>query len=240
MLKRFITNNSIINNKVIITDEEHNHLNNVLRLKVGDEIIVTCFDEYDYICKIISITKKQTECTILDKVKNEHNPKGKIDVWQALIKNDKMSLLTQKLNEIGIKNLFLFESKFQTVKPSENKQDKLQKISNQSTKQCRRSLPLMVSKVFSFADMINEIKSYDYVIFANETETKNKLNKIITELHINKRIAIIVGSEGGFDKDEIESIINAGAHSISLGNRILRAETASICLASFVSFVIGN
>ena len=54
MLKRFITNNSIINNKVIITDEEHNHLNNVLRLKVGDEIIVTCFDEYDYICKIIN------------------------------------------------------------------------------------------------------------------------------------------------------------------------------------------
>ena len=99
-------------------------------------------------------------------------------MWQALIKNDKMSLLTQKLNEIGVRNLLLFESKFQTVKASENKQDKLQKISIQSTKQCKRSVPLNVGKIYKFNEMLDVLKNYDYIIFANETEETKKINEI--------------------------------------------------------------
>lgn len=240
MCKRFVIDNNILSNKLIINGEEHNHLANVLRLKCGEKIIVTCGDEYDYYCVIDSISKKETQCTVVDKVVNTHNPCGKIDVWQALIKNDKMSLLTQKLNEIGVRNLLLFESKFQTVKASENKQDKLQKISMQSTKQCKRSIPLNIGKIYKFNEMLDVLKNYDYIIFANETEETKKINEIINDIDLTKSIAIIIGSEGGFDRAEIIAIEEIGAISVSLGNRILRAETASIALASFVSFAIGN
>lgn len=240
MCKRFVIDNIISSSKLIINGEEHNHLANVLRLKSGEKIIVTCGDAYDYYCVIDSIGKKETQCTVVDKVVNTHNPRGKIDVWQALIKNDKMSLLTQKLNEIGVRNLLLFESKFQTVKASENKQDKLQKISIQSTKQCKRSIPLNVGKIYKFNEMLDVLKNYDYIIFANETEETKKINEIIKDIDLTKSIAIIIGSEGGFDQAEITAIEEIGATSVSLGSRILRAETASIALASFVSFAIGN
>ena len=140
---------------------------------------------------IDSIGKKETQCTVVDKVVNTHNPRGKIDVWQALIKNDKMSLLTQKLNEIGVRNLLLFESKFQTVKASENKQDKLQKISIQSTKQCKRSIPLNVGKIYKFNEMLDVLKNYDYIIFANETEETKKISEIINDIDLTKSIAKI-------------------------------------------------
>ena len=88
--------------------------------------------------------------------------------------------------------------------------------------------------------MLDVLKNYDYIIFANETEETKKINEIIKDIDLTKSIAIIIGSEGGFDQAEITAIKEIGAISVSLGSRILRAETASIALASFVSFTIGN
>lgn len=241
MYKRFWLNEKINGDTFEIKDEEHNHISNVLRLKIGDKIIVTCSDNYDYLCEILEITKKVTTCKVLSIDVNQHNPIFNIDVFQALIKNDKMSLITQKLNELGVKNLILFETNNQTVKPSDNKQEKLQKVSDQSAKQCKRSISMKVSNVISFKEMIELLKNYDLVIFANETEHCTQLNRLISVILGNaKNIAIIIGSEGGFEPNEIDKIINAGATSVSLGRRILRAETASIALASFVSFLVDN
>ncbi len=239
MYKRFVVEGEV-KDKINISGEEHNHLSNVLRLKVGDKIIVTNGTEFDYICKILTIEKKSTLCEVVSKERNTHNPNKTIDVYQALIKNDKMSLLTQKLSEVGASNLILFETKFQTVKPSENKKDKLQKISDQSSKQCKRSIPLKVSEIITFKEMLNMINNYDLAIFANETEGTVRLSEMVEKIKNHSKIAVIIGSEGGFDKSDIEQIIKAGAISVSLGNRILKAETASMTLASFVSFCSNN
>jgi len=240
MYKRFVSNSVPENNTFTLIDDEHNHLANVLRLKTGDTIIVTCGDEFDYVCVILEITKKYTSCSIIEKVKNIHNPQKQIDVFHALIKNDKMSIVTQKLSELGVSTLYLFESKFQTVKASENKKEKLQKISNQSSKQCKRSLPMIVEDILPFNKMLDIIKNYEIVLFANETESAKQLNTLSVELMTKNKIAIIIGSEGGFERTEIDKIIDRGAISLSLGSRILRAETASIALSGFVSFITNN
>ncbi len=240
MYRRFVVEQPIVGNSVLLTGDEHNHAANVMRLKIGDKIIVTCNDEYDYICDVEEISKKTTTCRVVSKAINEHNPSAVIDVFQSLIKNDKMSILVQKLSELGIANLRLFETKFQTVKPSENKKDKLQKISNQSAKQCKRSLFMTVHDAISFCKMLQDLSNYDIVLFANECEESAMLNQICNHLQRDKKIALIIGSEGGFDKSEIDRIIAAGAKSVSLGKRILRAETASIALAGFVSIMLNN
>jgi len=240
MYKRFIIEQPIVGDSVILTGDEHNHATNVMRLKIGDKIIVTCNDEYDYICDVKEISKKATTCRVVSKVINEHNPSVVIDVFQSMIKNDKMSILVQKLSELGVANLRLFETKFQTVKPSENKKDKLQKISNQSAKQCKRSLFMTVHDTISFDMMLQGLSNYDIVLFANECEGSATLNQICNQLQRNNKIALIIGSEGGFDKTEIDRIIASGAKSVSLGKRILRAETASIALAGFVSMMVNN
>ena len=148
-----------------------------------------------------------------------------------------MSLIVQKLSELGATSLVPFESEFITSKDSKNKQGKLQEIANQSIKQCRRSIPLKVQKTLSFDEMINSLKPFDKIIFANEKETSKSLNDTLKELKETDNVAIIIGSEGGFSDKEISAISKlTNAISISLGSRILRAETASIFLTGLVLY----
>ena len=160
-------------------------------------------------------------------------------VFQALVKSDNMNLIIQKLTELGVKDFYPFESEFITSKDKFGKTDKMQEVSNQSIKQCKRSIPMIVHNTLSFKDMLSVISEYDVIIFANECEKKDKL-EISTELLKNKSVAIVVGSEGGFSESEISSLKNIGAKSITMGKRILRAETATIALTSVVMFAMGE
>lgn len=236
-IRRFFVNKSDIeNNQVTLREQEHNHLKNVLRLKVGDEIIVVCSDEYDYHCVISSIDKNKTQATITEKTINVYNPNKSVTVYQALTKKDAMSNLVQRLTELGITTFIPLQTKNIVAKNSANKLTKLQLISNQSVKQCKRSVPTKVKDCIKFKDMITDLGSYDIVLFANETESDNNRNVYdILKGNSYNNVAIIVGSEGGFDIDEIQSLKELdNVQSISLGKRILRVETATIALTAIV------
>lgn len=238
-MKRFYVNKELqVNSRVTIEGIEHNHISNVMRLKVNDEIILVCGDNYDYLARIIDISKGKTIVEILSKDVNNANPRSDVTVFQALVKSDNMSLIVQKLTELGVKTFIPFESEFITSKDKYNKCQKLQEISNQSIKQCKRSIPMKIENTKSFKEMIEDLHNYDLVIFANECEHSFDLKSIFLEN--NKKIALIIGSEGGFSKQEIEMLVNNGVKSISMGNRILRAETASISLTAVVMYLIGE
>jgi len=238
-MKRFFVNRQLnINENFTIEGIEHNHIKNVMRMQVGDNIILVCGDEFDYIATIIAMSKGETKVFITAREENVHNSDSNVTVFQALVKSDNMSLIVQKLTELGVKKFVPFESEFITSKDKFGKVNKLQEISNQSIKQCKRSIPMNVVETMSFAKMCEELKNYDLIIFANECEK----SKCLKDLIFNKtqNIAIIVGSEGGFSSQEIEKLITAGANSITLGKRILRAETACIALSSVVMCLLGE
>lgn len=238
-MKRFFVDKELNNVKSIKIDGiEHNHIKNVMRMQIGDEIILVCGDEYDYSARIVAMSKGDTTVEILGKENNIYNPISNVTVFQALVKSDNMALIVQKLTELGIKDFVPFESEFITSKDKYGKSKKLQDISNQSVKQCKRSIPMHIHDVQSFNDVLEELKDYDKIIFANECERTYKLSEI--EFQKSDKIAIIVGSEGGFSGGEIDKLIDAGAMSITLGRRILRAETASIALSSVVMFKMGE
>ena len=237
-MKRFLSSNKE-NNCFIIENTEHNHLKNVLRQMPGDEIEVVGFDEFVYVCKIKEIAKNFTIAEILEKKLCFANPKKDLTVFQALVKNDNMSLIVQKLSEIGVSTLIPFESEFITAKDSKNKQGKLQEIANQSIKQCKRSIPMMVENTISFKDLLKIFENFDVVLFANEQETISPVKDVLNNLteREKKKIALIVGSEGGFsvrEVDELKKLNNV--KSFTLGKRILRAETASIMLSGIVLY----
>lgn len=236
-MRRFLAE-KINNDRVVLEGIEHNHLKNVLRLKEGDEVVVVCGDEYDYICKIEKISKGDTILKVVDKVENKYNPSSDVTVFQALTKNDNMTLIVQKLTELGVKTFIPFESQFITSKDKYSKREKLQSISNQSIKQCKRSIAMNVLDTMSFNSMIKSLTGYDLVIFANETEKTQNLSKI--KFNKTSKVALIIGSEGGFSDEECAKIIEAGGVSVSLGRRILRAETASIGLTSVVMCMMGE
>ena len=232
-MKKFFAENK--GNYLEINGEELKHLA-VLRCEIGEEIICFCNDIYEYLCKIKEITKKFAICEVKSKQICRANPKKNIVLFQGLPKLDKLEFITQKATELGINKIIPFESDFTIAKPNLNKIERLKKISSEACKQCGRSIPIEICEPIKFKVMLDLINQYDLVLFANETEK----NISDIDLNNNQNIAIIVGSEGGFSKREIESLINKNVTQMGLGQRILRTETASVILCGLVSYLTKN
>lgn len=221
-------------NLIKLEDDEHNHLKNVLRLNVNDQVKVVCGDEFNYYCKVCEINKKDSVLKVEKKELNTANPKVNLTCYMALIKNDNLTLVVQKLTELGCSNFVPFESAYTVNKDKGTKTEKLITVTKQSLKQCGRSIPMNISETKNILKLDNMLKAHDLIIFANETEKSSNLNTVLAKNSNAKNIAIIVGCEGGFNNEEIKYLLAHGAKSISLGNRILRAETAAIMLTSIV------
>lgn len=248
MEKRFFVEKDKISDKFITLDnDEHMHLSKVLRLRVGDT--VECFYNGSDIleCVIKEITKNSSVLEIVSSKPCVQNPNLSVSLFQALPKLDKLELITQKLTELGVSEIIPFASKFCIAKENANKIERLKKIVVSACKQCGRTKLVDVKDVLKFEKMLESLNQYDLVIFANECEKSKSLNEVMKEqkeclaqkLQNNSlKVAYIVGSEGGFDKDEIEKI-SQKAFSITLGNRILRAETAGIVLGGIICYELG-
>jgi len=208
---------------------------NVVRCHLGEHILCYGENNLDYICEVVSIDKKCAKAKIINKQKNTKNPKINITMYQGMVKGEKADLIVQKLTELGITNLFFFESEFTVAKGNNNKIDRLIKISKEACKQCGRSIPLNIGEYPKFESMIKSLSQYDIILFANEKDTFRNLKDIKNY----KNIAIIVGSEGGFSDNEISQINSLNAVSFGLGERILRAETACIATASIIGYILG-
>ncbi len=233
----FIEKDNIIDDIILLPKEETLHMSKVLRQRVGER--VKCFyDGSDYFdCEILSIDKSSSKLKILGKSKCLANPQKHITLFQGLPKLDKLELITQKLTELGISEITPFNSKFCIAKDNPNKMQRLNKIAISACKQSGRTQVLKINNTINLSNI--DFSKYDLVLFANEKEKLTKINQFSSQISKAKSIAYIVGSEGGFSDDEIE-FLSGKSNSFSLGDRILRTETASISIGAYISFVGEN
>ena len=225
------------NGQVVLEGDEFNHLKNVLRLGVGAEILVSLGDENDYACEVQKMDKRSAVCKIIGKKVCAGNPKKNLVLFQAVTKREKFEFIVQKATEIGVSKVVPFISQHVIAKVTENKMDRLNAIAINACKQCERTIPPEISEVKTFDEVLNCFKDCDVVLFANERAEKSDKQK---DLMKAQNIAIIVGSEGGFDAKEKDKFTAAGATTVSLGKRILRCETASVAMMSLVSILSEN
>lgn len=235
MMRRFFGRKS--GDEILIEGEEYNHLKNVLRMSVGDEILVSLNDENEYACEVVKMTKGTAVCKINGQQVCAGNPKKNIVLFQAITKREKFELIVQKATELGVSRIVPFVSEHVIAKVTENKIDRLKSIAINACKQCERTIVPVIDKCMTFDEVIDSFKDFDFVLFANERADQGARPHGIVDA---KNLAIIVGSEGGFSSKEKDKFIAAGATTISLGNRILRAETASIVLTGLISVLTGN
>lgn len=221
---------------VEIDGEEHNHIANVMRFKVGDDIILIADDEFDYYGTITEIKKNATIVNVTRKVQNQANPNIEITAFVAMNKREPMTLIVRMLSELGVTNFVPIITKWTLSQDITDKMDRYQKIANQSAKQCRRSKTMKVEKPIKLAKAVELFKDFDIVYFAYENEDLQKMQADKNA----KKVAFVVGPVAGFDRDEAEQITKAGAISISLGKRILKADTATIMLASLITDTYDN
>ena len=247
MPKFFVKSNQINDNKVIIIGEDVNHIKNVLRLNIDDNIQVCNLDtKVNYTCGISKLNADNIECIIFNEINSNAESNIHINIFQGIPKSDKMELVIQKCVELGANEITPVEMKRCVVKINDKDKAKKilrwQKISEVAAKQCGRDIVPKINDVTNIKNICNLIKEYDIVLLAYESEEENTLRNELLKLKGNKflKIAVIIGPEGGIDKEEVDSLKENGAKVITLGKRILRTETVAFVLVSIIMYELGD
>lgn len=234
-MRRFFADE--VNQKNIkISGEEANHIKNALRMKPGDEFIAIDGSGTDYTCVISSIDK-DVFADIIKRDKNLAEPDIKVTLYQAYPKSAKMNDIVDKAVELGVYAIVPFLSK-RCVKRPDGQGEKLTKVALSAAKQSGRSIVPQVSDVKSFEEALKLMKDRELLIACYEEEKNNALSDAL-KTHA-KDIGIVIGSEGGFESEEIEKMKNNGAVVVTLGRRILRTETAGIAVLAACFYEKGQ
>ena len=203
MSKFFVENNQINNDKITIIGESYNHIKNVLRLKVNDEIqICDIKTKKNYLCKIESFNKDYIECTIINELEKDTEPNVYINIFQGIPKADKMEWIIEKCTEIGVSEFTPTKMERCVVKIENNAIDKKlnrwQKIAQSASMQSGRNNIPKIEKIIDFNEIFDLVKDYDIILVAYENEKEITLKSELKNIKNNEnlKVAIIIGPEG--------------------------------------------
>ncbi|MBQ2815878.1 MAG: 16S rRNA (uracil(1498)-N(3))-methyltransferase [Clostridia bacterium] len=232
MYNFFVNDECRQGDRYIITGADHNHIKNVLRMKVGDTILVSANGKSD-LCEIETIDNDEIIAPIIEEDYQNTELPLEIHLFQGLPKSDKMELIIQKAVELGVYSITPIEMKRCIIKlddkKKKSKQARWQAISESAAKQSKRNTIPEINEIISYKAALNAAKELDLLLVPYENEDGILSTKeALKELKNAKSVGIIIGPEGGFDEGEIDAAKDAGGRIISLGKRILRTETAAI------------
>ena len=252
MPKFFVKEEQINNQEIKIQGTDVNHIKNVLREKLGSELII-CNEKtgQDYLCEIKEIKEENIICNIKEKLLNNVESNIKVTIMQGLPKADKMELIIQKSVELGVNNIIPIEMKRCVVKLKDKdkikKIERWQKISVVAAKQSGRNIIPEINQVENLKNICETFENYDIVLLAYENEKENTIKNELRQLkekNQNKnedvKIAILIGPEGGIAEEEVEIARKKGAKIITLGKRILRTETVALNVLSIIMYELEN
>lgn len=226
-----------------IMGSDVNHIKNVLRMKTGDKVYLSNGSDLEYECSL----SEWTQDSILAKIEDVHGMEtelpAKITLYQGLPKGDKMEMIIQKAIELGVTEIVPTAMKRCVVKLDAKKAAK--KVSRWNTialsaaKQAKRGIIPEVREVRSFKEILEEVKDIELMLVPyEEAKGMQESKELINKANGKKSIGIIIGPEGGFEKEEIEQLKAVGGKTMSLGKRILRTETAGMTVLSILMFTI--
>lgn len=239
-MPRFFTAD-VSGNSIITTGEDARHIGYSLRMKPGDEITF-CNSGTEYICRISEMTSDSVVSEIVETRPTESEPTVFLTLYQAYPKSDKLELIVQKSVELGVSRIVPFTSKRCVAKPPADKSgakrtERLNKIALEAAKQSGRGMVPEVTAPMTFREALEDMKRSEVKLFCYEN---GGIRIAEAGIDSEKSIAVMVGSEGGFDRDEAEMAEAAGAKNIWLGKRILRCETCPIAVSAIVMQLSGN
>ena len=223
-------------NKAILNLEETRHLRDVLRLREGAEIHVFDGEGKEFLGAIEKISKNETLIEIVKEVAPSALESNlDLTLAVALLKGEKFDLVVQKAVELGVSKLIPLDTKRADVKlkESEKKLERWRKIALEAAKQSGRAKLMQIEKPSNFEEFV-ETKSGTRVLFAERNGAS------FAEIKTAQQIIAVVGAEGGWEDSEIETARENGFQIITLGGRILRAETAAIAITAILQNHFGD
>lgn len=241
MYQFFVPRENIQGNRIVITGEDVNHIKNVLRMKVGEEIAVSNGEDgKEYRCGIEEIGD-EIICSLRFVKEDGVELPSKITLFQGLPKADKMELIVQKAVELGVYEIVPVSMKRCVVKLDEKKQQskigRWQSIAEAAAKQSKRSIIPQVTSVMTMKQALSYGEEMDMLFVPYElAEDMSKTRELFDRVKPGQHIGFFIGPEGGFEEQEIGLALEAGAMPITLGKRILRTETAGLAVLSILMY----
>lgn len=246
MYRFFVEPSQIQDKKIVITGSDVNHIRNVLRMKIGEEIAVSNgVDGKEYRCGIEAYTDSEVICTLRFVKEDGVELPVKIYLFQGLPKADKMELIIQKAIELGAYEVIPVEAKRCVVKLDEKKAaakvNRWQGIAEAAAKQSKRGVIPTVHSVMSMREAIGYAQGMDVKLIPYElAEDMQHTKKIIEGITPDESVAVFIGPEGGFEESEVQAALEAGIEPVTLGKRILRTETAGMTVLSWLMYQLES
>lgn len=228
---------SIQGDEVILSKEEVHHLLHVKRAEIGEEIEVSDGKNVS-LCRVDSL--EPLRISVVGKADSSRELPVHVTLAFGTLKGDHNELIVQKGTELGVSEFIPFVSSRTVVKPKEAEDGKLirlRRVAQESAKQCRRGQIPFVSAYCSLTELLERKEELKLFAYESEALTGLSLAKTLRK-HESTSILVVIGPEGGFSDAEANSLKEAGFLPVSLGKRILRAETAAIFCASVISACI--
>ncbi len=241
MARFFIAGTNIAGGTAIIRGRDAEHVK-VLRLRPGEDVVLCDGDGTDYRGRLVKSDKDEAEVEILEVVRCPAEPTVKVTVLCGLPKGDKTEYIIQKCVEAGANEILFFQSNRCVARPDapEKKLERWQRISEEAAKQSGRGVIPRVGWVGEFADALNEAVQKDLGLFLYETGEREGLDAVLESNRQAETLALITGPEGGFAPFEADLARITGLRLCSMGQRILRCETAPVVALTAVMYATGN
>jgi len=223
--------------------EEAKHALRVLRLGVGDEVCAMdgCGGRFSAV--IESADSDSVVLRLTKALPDNEAPVG-ITLYQGLPKADKLDFIVQKITELGAVRLVPVKMDRCVVKldakDAQKRRDRLEKIAHEATKQCKRAVMPKIMEAMTWKQVIGDMARCDLVIVPWEETRSVRMKDVFRDHPDAKRIGIVIGPEGGMADSEIEDMRAAGVIPVTLGPRILRAETAAVVSVAMAQTLWGD
>ena len=243
MYRFFVEPSQVEEHTIRILGSDVNHIKNVLRMKTGEEILISSGNDLEYACYIEEMGAEEVLAHVMYVQEAGYELSSRIYLFQGLPKGDKMELIIQKAVELGVHEVIPVATRRAVVKldgkKEENKIRRWQAIAESAAKQSKRMYVPEVKPVMRFCQAIEQAKKLDVVLLPYELAKGMKETKeLIAQIEPGQSIGIFIGPEGGFDEEEVRMAVEMGAKAITLGKRILRTETAGLTVLSVLMFAL--
>lgn len=235
----------LLQDTIEITGADAHHLMHVMRARPGQEIIVVDDENQVARMEMTAFCETAVTLTLRERLAADTESPIQLVLAQCLLKADKMDLVVQKAVELGAVGVVPVRSQNCVVrydaKKAAGRRDRWQKIADEAAKQCGRTALLSVEPVTDIEDFLQQeaANADTELIFFYENEQDQTVKDYLSQVTA-KRIVLLVGPEGGFSLDEAEAVAEAGGHSVTLGPRILRAETAALAALAVAQYAKGD
>ena len=237
----FVTPEQVSEDKITIIGSDVNHMKNVLRMKVGEQLHISDGNNQKYLCEVATMTSEEVCVQIKEVLVSDTELPSKLYLFQGLPKSDKMELIVQKAVELGAWEIIPVATKRAVVKLDDKKAakkvERWNSIAESAAKQSGRNVVPQVRDVMSYKEAVEYAKELDVVLIPYElAEGMEDTKQVIDGVLAGQSVGIFIGPEGGFETAEVAYATEQGAKAITLGKRILRTETAGLTVLSILMY----